>query len=72
MNLSGYGRRFHGGIRGAFAIADYGHALAVTIDEARKIARTVQTLKEQGIDPFAGLVEARVKELQKQDTKWRP
>jgi hypothetical protein len=44
----------------------------VTIDEARKIARTVQTLKEQGIDPFAGLVEARVKELQKQDTKWRP
>jgi len=44
----------------------------MTIDEARKIARTVQTLAEQGIDPFAGLIEARVKELQRHGARWRP
>lgn len=45
---------------------------SMSIDEARKICRTVQALAEQGIDPFAGLVEARVKELQKRGTAWRP
>jgi len=45
---------------------------SMTIDEARKLCRTIQALAEQGIDPFAGLVEARVKELQSKGTRWRP
>lgn len=44
----------------------------MSIDEARKVARTVAVLADQGIDPFANLVEDRVKDLQKQGPKWRP
>lgn len=49
-----------------------GHHPDMTVDEARKLARTVRALAEKGIDPQAGLHERLIRELQSKGDKWRP
>lgn len=42
------------------------------LEEARNLARTVQSLAEKGIDVQAGLHERLIKQLKEQGAKWRP
>lgn len=45
---------------------------AMSVNEARKIAKTVRTLGDRGIDVQEGLHERLVRELLEQGEKWRP
>lgn len=45
---------------------------SMTIATAREIANTIQLLAVEGIDPFADLVESRIRAIQSKGVKWRP
>jgi hypothetical protein len=49
-----------------------GEVPGTTIEQARKLARTVLALAQQGIDPQVGLHERLLRELAEQGPKWRP
>jgi Arm DNA-binding domain len=49
-----------------------GDVPGTTVDQARKLARTVLSLAKQGIDPQSGLHERLLRELAEQGDKWRP
>jgi len=49
-----------------------GDVRGTTVDQARKLARTVLSLAKQGIDPQSGLHERLLRELAEQGDKWRP
>jgi hypothetical protein len=44
----------------------------MTVEEARKVARTVKALAAKGVDPAAGLHERLVRELLDRGEKWKP
>lgn len=44
----------------------------MTMANARKLAQTIKTLGDQGIDPQAGLHERLIRELLDKGEKWRP
>jgi Arm DNA-binding domain len=49
-----------------------GEVPGTTVEQARKLARTVLSLARQGIDPQSGLHERLLRELTDQGEKWRP
>lgn len=45
---------------------------AMTVKEARELARTIRVLAANGIDPQEGLHDRLIRELKDQGTEWRP
>jgi|KBSMisStaDraftv2_1062788.scaffolds.fasta_scaffold1897613_1 Arm DNA-binding domain len=51
---------------------DIGEAPEMTIDRARKIARSIIAIADKGIDPRDGLHKRLVAEIEKVGDKWKP
>ncbi len=49
-----------------------GDVPGMSVEEARKLARTILELARQGIDPQSGLHERLIRELTEQGANWRP
>lgn len=48
------------------------HPSHLTLNDARELAKVVQTLARRGIDPQEGLHDRLVRELKAKGTAWRP
>lgn len=59
-------------VEGARPYLKIGDHPEMSVDEARRVAKTVRGLAEMGIDPQEGLHRRLIRELQEKGTKWRP
>lgn len=59
-------------IAGARPYLKIGDVPGTTVDQARKLARTVLDLAKQGVDPQVGLHDRLIRELTEKGAAWRP